>query len=258
MARHRKTPRAIGSSVFIRGAVLITATALLCGPATAVPAAARQTPADTAATLPQQRAEQQAVRTASALPAQHAGQRPAGTVPAARQQAEQSAARTAFAAERQAVRGQNLRTSRQVQRSAAVRRAERKAERRQARKAAKARKARLLERKRKRLGKHRFRVWRNKRIARSLVKHRYRAPRRQFHCLKRLWARESGWNHRAHNGGSGAYGIPQALPAGKMAAAGRDWRTSPRTQIRWGLRYIKSRYGKPCRAWRHLRRTGWY
>jgi hypothetical protein len=80
----------------------------------------------------------------------------------------------------------------------------------------------------------------------------------QFSCLSRLWARESGWNHRARNRYSGAYGIPQAVPAAKMASAGRDWRTNPRTQIKWGLRYIKGRYGSPCAAWAHSRSRGWY
>jgi hypothetical protein len=81
---------------------------------------------------------------------------------------------------------------------------------------------------------------------------------RHFNCLNRLWTRESGWNHRARNRYSGAYGIPQAVPGGKMRSAGRDWRTNPRTQIRWGLGYIKHQYGSPCRAWRHARATGWY
>lgn len=82
--------------------------------------------------------------------------------------------------------------------------------------------------------------------------------REHFGCLNRLWMRESGWNHRARNRYSGAYGIPQALPAGKMRSAGRDWRTNPRTQIRWGLGYVKYRYGSPCRAWRHFQAAGWY
>ncbi|WP_231618741.1 transglycosylase SLT domain-containing protein [Nonomuraea sp. SBT364] len=83
-------------------------------------------------------------------------------------------------------------------------------------------------------------------------------PLREFHCLDNLWTRESNWNHRAHNSSSGAYGIPQALPAGKMRGAGRDWRHNPETQIRWGLAYIKGRYGKPCGAWGHFRSHNWY
>jgi len=76
--------------------------------------------------------------------------------------------------------------------------------------------------------------------------------------LGRLWQRESGWNHRAHNAGSGAHGIPQALPGSKMASHGSDWATSPRTQIAWGLDYIAGRYGNPSSAWAHAVRTGWY
>lgn len=83
-------------------------------------------------------------------------------------------------------------------------------------------------------------------------------PLREFRCLDHLWTRESNWNHRAVNRSSGAYGIPQALPAGKMRGAGRDWRHNPKTQIRWGLAYIKGRYGKPCGAWGHFRAHNWY
>jgi len=81
---------------------------------------------------------------------------------------------------------------------------------------------------------------------------------RQFPYLNWLWDRESSWNVHAENPYSGAYGIPQALPGAKMATAGPDWRTSARTQIRWGLRYIRSTYGSPLRAWEHEVTYGWY
>ncbi|MGH3379147.1 MAG: lytic transglycosylase domain-containing protein [Actinoallomurus sp.] len=81
---------------------------------------------------------------------------------------------------------------------------------------------------------------------------------RQWSCLDRLWRRESHWNHRARNHGSGAYGIPQALPAVKMRSAGLDWRSSAATQITWGLGYIARRYGSPCAAWGHSEAAGWY
>lgn len=80
----------------------------------------------------------------------------------------------------------------------------------------------------------------------------------QWGCLNNLWQRESNWNPSARNPHSGAYGIPQSLPASKMASAGADYLTNPATQIRWGLGYIKSRYGSPCGAWGHSQRTGWY
>ena len=62
----------------------------------------------------------------------------------------------------------------------------------------------------------------------------------------------------AYNAGTGAYGIPQALPGAKMASAGPDWQTSAATQITWGLDYIKSTYGSPCAAWDHEEASGWY
>ena len=75
--------------------------------------------------------------------------------------------------------------------------------------------------------------------------------------LGTLWQKESGWNSRAHNG-SGAHGIPQALPGSKMASAGPNWQSNARTQIAWGLGYIASRYGNPSNALSHSYSTGWY
>ncbi|GAB2813069.1 hypothetical protein GCM10022221_08450 [Actinocorallia aurea] len=98
---------------------------------------------------------------------------------------------------------------------------------------------------------------RNQAIAKKLVAKRGWS-RAQFRCLAKLWDKESHWNHRAYNPSSGAGGIPQALPASKMSSSGKDWRTNPATQIRWGLKYIKSRYGTPCTAWSHSAATGWY
>lgn len=96
-----------------------------------------------------------------------------------------------------------------------------------------------------------------RRIAIRLL-HRYGWRPYQFRYLNLLWSRESGWRARARNPVSGAYGIPQALPGARMAAAGPDWRTSARTQILWGLEYIKRRYGSPLKAWKHEVAAGWY
>lgn len=86
----------------------------------------------------------------------------------------------------------------------------------------------------------------------------YRWGAEQWPCLRSLWIRESNWNELAQNGSSGAYGIPQALPAPKMASEGSDYRTNPNTQIRWGENYISGGYGTPCGAWDHETRRGWY
>ena len=80
----------------------------------------------------------------------------------------------------------------------------------------------------------------------------------QFSCLQPLWEHESGWSVTAENPTSGAYGIPQSLPAAQMASAGADWQTNAATQIRWGLTYIQGRYGSPCGAWAHEESSNWY
>lgn len=94
-------------------------------------------------------------------------------------------------------------------------------------------------------------------IARSMAAARYGWGDDQFACLVSLWNKESGWRVNAANG-SGAYGIPQALPGSKMASAGADWETNPATQIAWGMGYISGRYGTPCGAWDHSESAGWY
>ena len=71
----------------------------------------------------------------------------------------------------------------------------------------------------------------------------------EWQCLDNLWEKESNWRHLVANPSSGAYGIPQALPAEKMATVASDWMTNPATQIEWGLTYIEGRYGTPCYAW---------
>lgn len=76
----------------------------------------------------------------------------------------------------------------------------------------------------------------------------------QWVCLDTLWEHESRYQTTVRNATSGAYGIPQALPASKMATAGSDWRTNPVTQIQWGLGYIGDRYGSPCGAWSYWTR----
>jgi hypothetical protein len=96
-----------------------------------------------------------------------------------------------------------------------------------------------------------------KQIAEAMLS-KFGWSRSQFSCLDPLWNRESGWDVTAYNAGSGAYGIPQALPGSKMASAGSDWEKSAYTQIKWGFGYIKDAYGSPCGAWAHEEDTGWY
>jgi hypothetical protein len=71
----------------------------------------------------------------------------------------------------------------------------------------------------------------------------------QFQSLVNLWNGESGWNRFAQNPSSGAYGIPQALPPGKMGAAANPPLSSAAAQINWGMGYIRSVYGSPNSAY---------
>ncbi|MER6410595.1 aggregation-promoting factor C-terminal-like domain-containing protein [Streptomyces humidus] len=80
-------------------------------------------------------------------------------------------------------------------------------------------------------------------IARQII------PGGQFQCFSNIVEHESGWNYKAVNPSSGAYGLVQAYPGSKMSSAGADWRTNPATQIKWGLNYMNERYGSPCGAW---------
>jgi hypothetical protein len=65
---------------------------------------------------------------------------------------------------------------------------------------------------------------------------------REWECLKSLWTNESRFDHLASNQqGSSAFGIAQLL---------REKSTDPRIQILRGLKYIKGRYGTPCRAYK--------
>ena len=96
-----------------------------------------------------------------------------------------------------------------------------------------------------------------KALARALMP-QYGLDSSEFSCLDSLWTGESGWNVHADNPSSSAYGIPQALPGSKMASAGPDWENNPETQIRWGLGYVKSRFGSACSAWSFKQGHGWY
>jgi hypothetical protein len=85
-----------------------------------------------------------------------------------------------------------------------------------------------------------------------------RLGRTQYRCLAALVQRESRWNPLARNRRSGAWGLPQALPGSRMASAGADWRTNPKTQLAWMVSYVNARYGGACNAYRRALEIGWY
>ena len=81
---------------------------------------------------------------------------------------------------------------------------------------------------------------------------------KDYNNLVKLWDKESRWNAKARNKRSGACGIPQALPCSKMKKYGSDYKTNCKTQIKWGLQYIKKRYKNPTKAWQHFKKKHWY
>lgn len=82
-------------------------------------------------------------------------------------------------------------------------------------------------------------------------------PESWWPATNEIISAESSWNPKARNA-SGAYGLPQSLPASKMASAGSDWRTNPITQLKWYKGYIKSRYGSIGKAIGFRHAHGWY
>lgn len=81
---------------------------------------------------------------------------------------------------------------------------------------------------------------------------------------KNMWSfiidHESGWNPTNQNPVSGAYGLGQALPAGKMAPYGDDYMTNPKTQLKWMYAYMTegNRYGSIEAAYNFWLANKWY
>lgn len=88
-----------------------------------------------------------------------------------------------------------------------------------------------------------------------LAKHGWSNQWEQFNALEMS---EAGWNVTATNKSSGAYGLAQALPASKYNSAGKDWKTSGETQLRWMMDYIADRYKSPAAAWSFHQKNNWY
>lgn len=69
-----------------------------------------------------------------------------------------------------------------------------------------------------------------------------------------LIMRESGCRPTARNASSGAYGIPQALPASKIAHCGND----PICQLQWMQGYVMRRYSSWSNAVQFHNTHHWY
>lgn len=102
----------------------------------------------------------------------------------------------------------------------------------------------------------------NQGLALQLASSMYGWEGAEWTALQKLWNQESSFNNHAKNPSSGAYGIPQALPYSKMPKAAwpetAGGSSDAATQIKWGLTYIKGRYGSPQMAWAHEQSNNWY
>lgn len=100
----------------------------------------------------------------------------------------------------------------------------------------------------------------SKRFARAYIKVKYKWGSTQFRCLSQMWERESNWRYWVSNPNGKYHGIPQtsSVEWSKHGLNKSEYMGSPRKQIEVGARYIKSRYGTPCKAWAFWRGHNWY
>jgi hypothetical protein len=91
---------------------------------------------------------------------------------------------------------------------------------------------------------------RNRKLAKDYAAAGWDWRGKEWECLKSLWTRESRFDNYAKNRqGSSAYGIAQLLRE-------KDHRSE--YQILRGLKYIDSRYGSPCKAYKFFLRNNYY
>jgi hypothetical protein len=92
------------------------------------------------------------------------------------------------------------------------------------------------------------------------IKHQYSWNLKQFKCLDKIWQAESSWRINASGAGGLYLGIPQlnrtaVVNSSPSVAA---FRSSPELQVQVGAKYVKYRYGTPCKALTHKQKKGWY
>ena len=99
-----------------------------------------------------------------------------------------------------------------------------------------------------------------KAYAKSYIDQKHGWGTKQYNCLVKVWEYESHWNYKSSGAGGKYLGIPQ-LNRGFIKGSGysvKEYKSSYSIQVRVGVKYIKSRYGTPCSARAHIKRTGWY
>ena len=97
-----------------------------------------------------------------------------------------------------------------------------------------------------------------KNYTKTYMKKKYNWGDSQFKALDKIVIRESNWNYKSVNKYSKACGLFQAYPCSKMKKYGKDYKTNYKTQVKFGLAYIKSRYKNPVNAWNFWKKHHWY
>lgn len=79
-----------------------------------------------------------------------------------------------------------------------------------------------------------------------------------YNAIVNIIIKESGFNPNSVNKTSGACGLFQAHPCNKAIKQYPDYMTNYKSQIDWGIKYIKGRYGTPTKAWNFWQVHKWY
>ena len=81
---------------------------------------------------------------------------------------------------------------------------------------------------------------------------------KDYQAIVNIVIKESGLNPNSVNKSSGACGLFQAYPCKKAIKQYSDYMTNYKSQVNWGINYIKDRYKTPSNAWKFWQEHKWY
>ena len=79
-----------------------------------------------------------------------------------------------------------------------------------------------------------------------------------YNAIVNIIIKESGFNINSVNRSSGACGLFQAHPCKKAIKQYPDYMSNYKSQVDWGIQYIKNRYKTPTKAWEFWQKHHWY
>ena len=79
-----------------------------------------------------------------------------------------------------------------------------------------------------------------------------------YEAAVNIMIKESSINPNSVNKSSGACGLFQAYPCNKAIRQYPDYMNNYKSQVKWGLNYIKGRYTTPVKAWKFWQEHKWY